>query len=206
VAAAALLLASCGGSSQEGSDEDLGRIGLTRNLPAKLIGACRQLQDRVTATVYCPPAVPRLKPSGVHYVQYAGPADQTHPDRGYEVHLLSGSWLDRNSLGHWAFFAGTPALIRSRLFPYRRKTDSEVSSKVIQIANVDASVKRMAAYPQGGVNGGHVLALWELRGIDYVVSLHGYQNEQRAVRMAEALIREIDACPGANGPVISGCE
>jgi hypothetical protein len=41
--------------------------------------------------------------------------------------------------------------------------------------------------------------------VDYLISIHGYGNEGRAVAMADGLIREIRDCPHAQGPVISGC-
>jgi hypothetical protein len=81
-----------------------------------------------------------------------------------------------------------------------------VSSRNVRIGGLSASVKRMARYPQGGINGGHVLVFWRFQGRDYYVSIHGYANEKRATVMAQELIGEMRSCPNAKGPVLSQCD
>lgn len=213
------LIASCVGSSETRSHAELDRLGLTRSLPAKLTDACRRIQRRVDIAVYCPPVVPESHPPPPQ-IEQAGPLGigfshgrVTRWTRDYyEANVQSGSWLDHASDGHWIFAAGSPRLVGRRInaLPLQGPPTGMVASAVltsrnVRIAGLMASVKRMARYPQGGINGGHVLVTWKVGATDYLVSIHGFQNEPRAVAMAEGLINEIRSCPLAAGPVISGC-
>jgi hypothetical protein len=45
----------------------------------------------------------------------------------------------------------------------------------------------------GGIYGGHVVIAWKLAGVAYQVSVHGYNNADKARLMAEAWIRKIHA-------------
>jgi hypothetical protein len=222
--AVSLVLAGCGADqhSETGkSDQELARLGLTRELPTPVVEACRKIQPRVTVTVYCPPVVPRSIPPPPHIEQAAGPLPiaysggrvTRYTSDYFEVNVESGSWLDHLSDGHWIFAAGSPGVVRRRINalpllgpPATRVVGRAVlTSRNIRVAGVLASVKRMARYPQGGISGGHVLVLWRMGNVDYLISIHGYGNEGRAVAMADGLIREIRDCPHAQGPVISGC-
>jgi hypothetical protein len=130
----------------------------------------------------------------------------------YEVNIESGRWLDHTSGGHWIFAGGSPLIVRRRvqalpLTEAPRMVGRAVqSSRNVQLAGLSASVKRMAPYPQGGVNGGHSLVLWRFRGRGYYMSIHGYANEKRATVMAQELIEEMRTCPNATGPVLSQCD
>ena len=190
------LIASCGGSSETRSHAELDRLGLTRSLPAKLTDACRRIQRRVDIAVYCPPVVPESHPPPPQ-IEQAGPL---------------GIGFSHGRVTRWIFAAGSPRLVGRRInaLPLQGPPTGMVASAVltsrnVRIAGLMASVKRMARYPQGGINGGHVLVTWKVGATDYLVSIHGFQNEPRAVAMAEGLINEIRSCPLAAGPVISGC-
>ena len=55
------------------------------------------------------------------------------------------------------------------------------------LAGFPGSIEEMPPYPQGGVNGGHVVVMFRAGALIYLVSLHGYRNAARAVAMAGAL-------------------
>jgi hypothetical protein len=210
---AVLELVGCGGGSGgTGGPDDatVARLGLTRELPPRLLSACDRAA-RLTAleVVYCPPVVPAGPVAEVQFVDVfqqsfrVGRKFRHRPvGRSYRVHLVSPSLHDPESGGHWAFEAGPPKDIHSVLHALtgipgtgREKDLAVKSTRSVTLAGVNAEVLHMARYPQGGIHGGHVVVRWNMRGTDYLISVHGYQNEERALAMADGLISLIRACP-----------
>jgi hypothetical protein len=105
-------------------------------------------------------------------------------------------------LGHWTFGAFSEAGL-SRHDPLRTQsfwslTRGEGVRPAGQktIEGVAVTLMRYAenAY---SVHSGHLLAAWRLGSRAYNVSLHGWEHRGALLAMAEALIRQIQACPPA---------
>jgi hypothetical protein len=210
---AALPLIGCGNAPKQltGPDNgDLARLGLTRDLPPRLVHACDEAADlSAIEVVYCPPVVPVGPVSDIQFVdlfqkavRVRGKPRARPVPHSYRVHLDSPSIADRESLGHWAFEAGPPRQIEAVLHPYTEDPtshasagESVLSARSVELSGIPSDLLRMARYPLGGIHGGHVVVRWSFAGTDYLLSLHGYENEDRALAMAEGLIMLIQNCP-----------
>jgi hypothetical protein len=180
---------AAGGDPGAALAERARRLALTRDVPSTLRGACTELGRRLrregsARAVLCP----SLVPAGPLRVAFAGPLTGVRPGRpgrSYMIDVHSPQLPDQRSGGHWLVASGT----RSGLRLAGLVDLAPTAVRTLRLAGVFAVVREMPPYPRGGVNGGHVLVEWHLGANTHLVSVHGHRNRERALLMAEAMIR-----------------
>ncbi len=181
--------------------------GLTVRLPAGITGACDRLVqwnrlEHVDRAVVCPPLVPIGPLTQPPMPGGEGEAAEHDVRQGYGVQAFSASLRHANG-GHWSFAAGTPAALKLNLNPPPPEVPpgqppasqvTPLSRAALRLVGLQATVYRMPSFEQGGgIYGGHVVIAWTFAGVAYQVSVHGYNNANKARLMAEAWIRKIHA-------------
>jgi hypothetical protein len=180
-------------------------------VPPVVRKACRQGARRVAFAVLCPSAWPVAEHAGTPplrwitlrpsvYLLNAFNGDQWLP--AHVFHLLIGG--QAHTFGaHWTAIdpglrittklvripvEGGGTFVQQR--PARRIGMSAVHGS-------PALLLREPPYPQGGLHGGHVLALWNQDGHGYVVSVHGIGLDQQAlIAVAVTVARSTAALSG----------
>ncbi len=183
VLAGALLVAGCADHRGVGIKRESGV--LTTQLPAAVRKACINAERTVTRVRF---ACPSLVPHGRAQVQV-----QYARRDFYEFSFVSRS-LERRTggrlihLGHWILQGGDPKAVSAELAtnlprglpkPVGRIREKGIEAKILRIKNYQ------------NVHAGHVVLVWMLAGASYDVSIHGFENETVAVRMARTLIDDL---------------
>ena len=187
----ALLLAGCGGTPKT-----LGRIQAARpaesarelgSVPADVRHACTRAARGVEFVVLCPTGWPTSRSHGPPALRWItrspgvyllnafnGPADSSP----HVFHLLLGGQQKSFGDGWSAVDPGLRITTREVTTPIEGggRFVQERPARRIGLASVHGSpalVLREPAFPQGGLQGGHVLVLWNQGGHGYLVSVHG---------------------------------
>lgn len=144
-----------------------------RPASAELDGACRRLAA-ATSPVYCPPLVP----AGRLEVEAAAPDPAS---AGYRLSLRS-LILAGGKLGPWYVEAGEAGAI-DRLVS--RVTQS---AHPIQVGGLPGkAVLTISSGKGGGALAKSALVVWSFDGRAYLLALKGFENEDLALRLAEAM-------------------
>jgi hypothetical protein len=206
LAVAAALAAGCG---QGGGGGDMrpeppamqSSIDLTRPTPANVLRRCDEVTDETTVPVRCPRSLPGRGPWSVEHRNFGDGASEWLMDlaafgRGrFPFHLLIGArdpaWDLRTDGSRWPRRGQHPGaalrLVGARaLEPGGSPRPRVVRPRVVaatRVAGHRALLLRVAAYPAGGLHGGHLAVVWNQEGVGHLVSLH--VPEQPAARRRE---------------------
>jgi hypothetical protein len=183
---------------------------LTDQVPQIVRADCeRAAREMSESVVYCPPLVPK-GPARSQNRSSRGRGSITARGGAYQLHFVSPSLQRRDPgnpgrivhLGHWTFSAFSEAGLSRhdplRTQSFRALTRGEGVRPVGQRA-IDGVPVTLMGYAENAysVHSGHLLAVWALGSRAYNVSLHGWEHRSALLAMAEALIRQIRACPPA---------
>ena len=200
----------CGG---EGEDSDLTQVTgksldslhLTDDPPRSLTEACEKVATRTRLEVACPPIVP----VGEFNIQVLAPdpeADGAFYDVQGESESLHRDDGDNKNPGHWSFGAATEmgALESGLRVDPKFARDCERVNKQdgaeptlcqpkIRTFDLDGTPVEqylMPEYPLGGINGGHLVFVWQGAVAAYQLSVHDPTNRERALAMLDGLLGE----------------
>jgi hypothetical protein len=172
--------------------------------PAAVGAVCGKLTQSVSFTVMCPTAWPRTVAAGEPQVGVLATTQTT-----YLVNAFNGL-MDHSAHIFHMLFGGQDKPFRADLAsidPGLRVTTRNVripitggGTFVQQLAvryigsttvhDKRARVLQEPPYPQGGLQGGHVLVLWNESGHGYLVSVHGQGLTRRALVAAAVAFAE----------------
>jgi hypothetical protein len=171
-------------------------LGLTRRLRRAYRGVCSMQAARAPVRARrCPPLIP----TGRLEVAYRGRSlGRDGPDGGFSADLASRSLdqLDGRRIttngGHWRYdVAWSPGVRRTVVqMSIRRPLNARESSSCREtlVAARRMFACRVVPYERGGgVNGGHIVYVWDHARVTYAISIHGYAHEPRARAMMAAL-------------------
>ncbi len=210
LAAAALVVSACGGDkaqapsaepngavSREGTEEEARyeQLGLTVQVPDRLLNACsRAAEETQLKVVYCPPVVP----AGAPTIEYAsGDLSFSGDPPSYGISMRSAGVDDPGSGGHWAVeAAAASADLEDLIVGGIRRARETPDTERIQLLGTPATVLRVQQ-AANTFHKGHVVVLWRFRNADYLVSLHGHDNEHQARLVARGLVRQMKVCASA---------
>lgn len=180
----------CASTEQNPSNSASG-LGLSALESGALVNACEKLARRIRLdAVYCPPLVPAGETS-------VGLATAEAPNL-YVIDAYSTSLAEP---GHWAVVSGDSQLVE-RAFEGRGKMGPQ-SAKQVPVGPAKGTVYVMPR--TAGLHGDHVAVYWSEGSRGTIVSIHGGQNESRAIAMAEALAAETHACGAGSDSGTNDC-
>jgi hypothetical protein len=189
---AAVVASACGAGGPAPRPPDTGQ----RALPPAVRSVCAGLAAEPGLQIRCPSWLPGL--GG----RRTGSSFESHPSNdvggcGYLVellarkapqgsdipfHIIFGGACEAFSLkvrrGHWPprpRFGDALGLVTHRpLSPGQRRERLEVPRVLARVPFMGSTalVLRVAPYPSGGINGGHVVLVWNESGSGYVMSFH----------------------------------
>lgn len=208
---AMMLGVGCGGghgsdAAESAPSKSLSSLQLTDSPPRSLTEACAKVAPRTRLRVVCPP----IAPAGRFLVQFVSPDPQAADDTFYEVQGESGSLHrengDRQNVGHWSFGAATTLAAVERTLQvapeYVRACERHneryaakpklCKPKISTLSIADTPVKEylMPEFPFGGINGGHVVLIWQGDDAAYLLSVHDPANRERELVMLDGLLAE----------------
>ena len=222
LAAAIVGIAGCGGHAASpttpasGNATQPAATATLQPVPADIATACRALAHSRTVPVLCPTRLPRGRWTVNHATLRNGRCAylldlNTRPfGENIPFHALAGGrcgpWPLTTRAGRWpasATLANDLGLIGAK--PLRpgqpsATTPTPVPPRVlrrVEIAGHRGLLLQEATYPNGGVHGGHIAAIWN-QGVDgYVLSLHFTEQphaatpgwQQTVIDTAEAMSR-----------------
>ena len=163
--------------------------------PAAVGAFCSKLTQSVSFTVMCPTAWPRTAAAGDPQVGVLATTQTTYLVNAFNgvsdhsahiFHLLFGGQNTPFGTGHGSIDAGLRVTTRDVRIPMtgggtfvQQLAVRYISSTIVHHRR--ATVLQEPPYPQGGVQGGHVLVLWNESGHGYLVSVHGQRLTKRAL-------------------------
>jgi hypothetical protein len=154
--------------------------------PERVVARCEALAASRSLPVHCPRRLPQARWVVAHRTLRTGRCEYLVDlaAGGHRRHALAGGrcgrWPLRTRDGGWP--AATPlardlGLVGSKpQRPGRPDADRTVRARVVRriaVAGHPGLVLTAAPFPDGGVHGGHTIAMWNQRGHGYVLSLHG---------------------------------
>jgi hypothetical protein len=171
-------------------------LGLTRRLPRAYRQVCeRQGSDGPAGARTCPPLIP----AGPLKVIYRGRSlGRESSGGGFSADLASrslGQLVETNG-GHWRYdVVWTPRVRRVVVENgIQRPANASKSSSCRQTRVAEQRVLACRVVPHnegGGLNGGHVVYVWDHANVTFTISVHGYGNEARVRAMMAALVAAI---------------
>jgi hypothetical protein len=176
--------------------------GLTTTVGSEFRHDCKRAASGYRYTLYCPTVVP----SGEIKLGFTpGPVQRNDPPRkrslAYQLDLISPALQELNGRrmnangGHWTIMGGRASEIPDFVHPPSTDTPTRTARRRLG-AGVVATIALVPAYQAGGgYYGGHVVVIWRYRGLEYQLSAHDYANRDRALAMAESMLREQRSCP-----------
>jgi len=167
---------------------------MTRAIPARLRRVCASAARKSTGiAVTCPPLIPAgpvhasvLLPRRSVVRPGARGDDGVRRFRGSRAFYVIEAYSRSLPARHWLVGAGRTGDIERRALASAtppRVTRRRVNGRWIEL-------RRFAAYPAGGVNGGHVAAVARTGDRTQYVSVHGAQHADVAVAMLVALLEK----------------
>lgn len=195
VVLAAGALAACGDErSPRAPDAPVVRsAAMTRAIPARLRRVCASAARKGTVPVRCP----RLIPAGASSSSVLAPRrsvvrsgargdDGRRRFRGPRDHYVIEAHAGalRPQPGHWLTASGAARSLEARAL----RSAAPPRVRRVRVAGRAVELRRYASYPDGGVNGGHVVALAREDDRLTYVSVHGHGHEDVAVAMLVDLL------------------
>jgi hypothetical protein len=155
--------------------------------PAAVGAVCSKLAQSVSFTVMCPTAWPRTAAAGEPQVGVLATTQTTYlvnafsglSDHGAHIfHLLFGGQNTPFGAGRGSIDPGLRVTTRDVRIPMTGGGTfvQQLAVRYVGRTTVHhrrARILQEPPYPQGGVQGGHVLVLWNESGHGYLVSVHG---------------------------------
>lgn len=147
-----------------------------------------------TLTVYCPPLVPYAPGIRREYAGSIGGGEKIAP--GYLISFGSRSRFGPRWGGHWTLDVGRPATVRRLRQPFPQRPE-----ELIRVRNRDVGVYRIAQELRS-FYAGHVVYVWQERGVRFHLTIHGFDWEPQLREMTAAMMAAIDRCNAAPGSQI----
>lgn len=215
-AATLTALAGCGGGGASSTSTDAGtpsgeaagtQVERLPPVPRAVLRRCQALAATRRVAVLCPGRLPEARWTVSHQTLRSGPCaylldlDAQHDRPGEVFHVLAGGRCGefplRTTNGRWPADTGLPnglGLVGAKsLEPGEVEADEErVPLRVRRettIAGHPALLLDVEGYPDGGVHGGHLAAVWNQGGAGYALTLHFAPDAQRTAAEQEAVVR-----------------
>jgi len=167
---------------------------MTRNISPRLRRVCASAARKGTVRVRCP----RLIPAGAwgssvllprRNVVRPGAAgdDGRRRFRGpRDFYVIEAYARSLRPEPHWLTAAGSARSLEERALSSARPPRVER----VRVAGRDIELRRYAPYPDGGVTGGHVVAMARVQDQLVFVSVHGYEHADVAIAMLVDLLAD----------------
>jgi hypothetical protein len=204
-----VITVGCGNAESGGgpttSAASLDSLQLTNEPPPSLTAACAKVAPRTRLEVICPP----IAPVGTFTIQFIVP-EPGSPDVSYDVQGESGSLHRedgaRQNPGHWSFGADASLARLERTLQiapaskrickrYNREHRADPMPCQPEVSTFDRDGTKiteyvMPKYPIGGINGGHLVFVWQGSDAAYILSVHDSANRDRDLAMLDGLLAE----------------
>ena len=159
---------------------------MTRRIPARLSRVCASAARKGTVPVRCPRLIPEgtssssvLQPRR-SVVRPGAPGDDGRRRFGLrDYYVIEAYAPSLKPEGHWLTGSGTARSLEERALR------SSVAPRVerVRVAGQNLELRRYPPYPNGGINGGHDVALARDGTRSIYVSVHGYEHKDVAIAM-----------------------
>ncbi len=196
LALSALAVSACG-QEQTATGEVAPTVttaAMTRDIPPRLRRVCASAARKGTVSVRCPRLIPAgaggssvLRPRRSVVRPGARGDDGRRRYRGpRDFYVIEAYARSLRPEGHWLTAAGSERSLEEHALRSARPPRVQR----VRVADRDIELRRYPPYPDGGVNGGHVVAI--ARGKEQLtyVSVHGHAHADVAIAMLVDLLGE----------------
>ena len=159
---------------------------MTRRIPARLSRVCASAERKGTVPVSCPRLIPEgTRSSSVlqprrSVVRPGAPGDDGRRRfRGLRDYYVIEAYARSLKEAHWLTGAGTARSLEEHAL----RSSVAPGVERVRVAGQSLELRRYPLYPDGGINGGHVLALVRDGARIIYVSVHGYEHKDVAIAM-----------------------
>ncbi len=167
---------------------------MTRDIPPRLGRVCGSAARKGTVAVRCPRLIPAgtgsssvLLPRRSVVRPGAAGDDGKRRFRGpRDFYVIEAYARSLRPERHWLTAAGSARSLEERALRSSRPPRVEH----IRIAARDIELRRYPPYPDGGVNGGHVVAIARVKDQLTYVSVHGHEHTDVAIAMLTDLLAD----------------
>jgi hypothetical protein len=191
----ALTVVGCGGEEQTATQRPVPPVHtatMTRDTPPRLRRVCASAARKGTVAVRCPRLVPEkslnssvlLPRRGVVRPGAAGDDGRRRFRGPRDFYVIEAYARSVRPEGHWLTGAGSPRSLEERALVSSRPP----RVRRMRVADRDIELRRYPPYPDGGVNGGHVVALARDDKELVYVSVHGHDHADVAIAMLVDLL------------------
>jgi hypothetical protein len=194
VIVAALSICACGARTPaaDRAAPTVTTATMTRQIPPRLRRVCASAARKGTVAVRCP----RLIPAGTTNTSVLLPRrsvvrpgaagdDGRRRFRGpRDFYVIDAYARALRPERHWLTAAGSARSLEERAL----RSSSPPRVERVRVAGRDIEMRRYPAYPAGGVNGGHVVAIAPSADQFTYVSVHGHEHADVAIAMLVDLL------------------
>lgn len=196
-----MVLAGCGSGGSSGAKNTVDTAvpavttaAMTRDISPRLRRVCASAARKSTVPVRCPGLIPAgpggssvLLPRRSVVRPGAAGDDGKRRFRGpRDFYVIEAYARSLRPEGHWLTASGSASSLEERALRSARAPRVDR----VRVAGRDIEVRRYPPYPDGGVNGGHAVAIARAGDrLDYV-SVHGLEHADVAVAMLVDLLAD----------------